>query len=210
MRKTSRKQIVRLLKSLVRKPRLVRLLQDPESLTKHLNFAPEQQEKVEAALCYLSKQEPKFISTYILEPFVYEFGDFCKKHPLQKRWPNFEELGLAFKHLTSSFLSESYITKRTKYYTLRQIVRDIPAWNEACKFKQKGPIADRQKTHYKENLSDLIDEYLAYLEEDAHLQTSQFRLFAEFFLTLCKVNDIPVNPSLTIEVIKKFEKLNED
>lgn len=209
MKNKSLKDRVRLLKELVRNPKLVHLLQDPKALTEHLELEPEQQEKMEVALFYLSEEQPTFITNYILEPFVLQFGNFCKNHPVQNRWPKFEELGLAFRHMTSSFISEKYLTKRTKYYTLRKIVRDIPDWNDACKYKQKGPISEKQKEHYREHLSDLIEEYLFYVKEDVQMQTTQFRLFAEFFLALCKANDIPVDPTLTIEVVKKFEKLNE-
>lgn len=210
MKNSSRKHRVRLLKTLVRNPKLVHLLQDPKALTEHLGFERDQQDKVEATLFYISEQQPTFITNYILEPFVHEFGKFCKGHPIQKRWPSFEELGLAFRQMTSSFLSEKYLTKRTKYYTLRKIVRDFHAWNDVCNSKQKGPVSEAQRMHYKENLSDLIEEYLAYIKEDVQLRTSQFRLFAEFFLALCNANEVPVNRSLTVDVIKKFEKLNEN
>lgn len=206
---------VKLLKGIIRNPESVHFLQDPQALTAHLELDPKQQIEIETALRHLSEVEPAFIRTYILEPFVFQFSDFCKRHPIQKRWPNFEELGFAFKRMTSSFLSENFITKRTKYYTLRRIVRDIPEWHEACRYSQKGHYnKQEQKTHYRENLSDLIEEYLVYLkeghEEEVSSQTTQFKLFAEFFLALCEANDIPINPSLTIEVIKRFEKLNED
>ena len=45
MEKNSLKHRVRRLKALVRNPKLVHLLQDPEALTEHLELEPEQQEK---------------------------------------------------------------------------------------------------------------------------------------------------------------------
>ena len=117
MEKNSLKHRVRRLKALVRNPKLVHLLQDPEALTEHLELEPEQQEKIEIALFYLSENQPTFITNYILEPFVHQFGNFCKNHPIQQRWPKFEELGLAFSHMTSSFLSEKYLTKEQILYT---------------------------------------------------------------------------------------------
>ena len=109
MKNKSLKDRVRLLKELVRNPKLVHLLQDPKALTEHLELEPEQQEKMEVALFYLSEEQPTFITNYILEPFVLQFGNFCKNHPVQNRWPKFEELGLAFRHMTSSFISERFL-----------------------------------------------------------------------------------------------------
>tara|TARA_B100000900_G_C20591598_1_gene721837 strand:+ start:921 stop:1610 length:690 start_codon:yes stop_codon:yes gene_type:complete len=205
---------IKLIKSIAQNGHLSHFLQDPESLA---NVNTENKNRliyIKKAIHYLSIKEPKFISTYILEPFVHQFGDFCKRHPLQKRWPSFVELGLAFRHMTSSYISESFIKKRTKYYTLRRIVRNNPGWDEACNRGQKGPVQEGRKLHFRENISDLIEEYWVYLKEtkkerERTEQSPHFRLFAEFFLALCDANEIPVNRSLTVEVIKKFEKLNE-
>lgn len=212
MKNTEIQTIINDIKVLVRNPNHVHLLQDPKALTLHFKLDLQDQYKVEKALQHLSEKESKFIRTYLLEPFVHQFGDFCKAHPEHLRWPSFEELALSFKHMTLPFLSKGFIIKRTRYYTLRKIVKDIPEWNASMN-AQKGPVKEERKLQFKQSIPNLIQEYLQTLkskQKENCLNTMQLRQFANFFVKECTANNITLNPTLIDEIIEKFEKSNEE
>lgn len=212
MKKTEIHKVINDIKLLVRNPNHVHLLQDPQALTLHFGLDTQEQCKIEKALQHLSEKESKFIRTHILEPFVHQFGNFCKTHPEHLRWPSFEELALSFKHMTLPFLSRSFIIKRTRFYTLRKIVKDIPEWN-ASMHAQKGPIKEERKLQFKQDIPNLIQEYLQTLkdEQKRNSTTAQLRKFAQFFVKEYMFNlNIANDPSLLDEVVKKFESLNEE
>ena len=188
------------LKRLAKDPNYVYCLQTSELARQAL---PENKRvpisDVNEAFLYLSENDPSFTLKYILEPFVIAFGKFCKTRLPMKKWPTVNEVVAMFKLMNEGRLSEKFIEKRTRKYTIRKLISDIPDWNSDI---SKGVRKLKDRVDYFINVEVLFVDFV---------QNTYFSLLREF----CIFAISEIDPSkkdlenvMVEHLIRKFKSIH--
>ncbi len=195
------------LKRLAKDPNYVYCLQTSELARQAL---PEDKRaplsKVNEAFLYLSENDPTFALKYILEPFVIAFGKFCKTQLPMKKWPTVNEVVAMFKMLNDGRLSQRFIEKRTRKYTIRKLIADIPDWNSDI---SKGVRKLKDRVDYFINVEPLFVDFVqnTYLNEEDP-KFSLLREFCIFAMSEIDPSKKDLENVMVEHLIRKFKNIH--
>lgn len=191
------------LRKIAKTPTTMFALQNTALLQKLLQSHNYTDVDIDTALLQLSKEDPTFALKYVLEPFIIAFGRFCKNEHQIKRWPTTNEIVEMFNKVHSSRLCPRFIEKRTRKYTIRKLISEIPEWDSNI------PKGVRKLSERIQDFSEAVDPYLEFVSNTyVTIEDPRFDLLRQFCIFAFKEIAMPKDDLENIVVesmIKKFK-----